>query len=334
MKIAIIGAGFCGLAVAWHLLRHPVSAHSQIELIDSKGIGKGTSGIAAGLLHPYAGAHAKLNWRGKEGFQATKELLNAAAENLRRPVTSQDEGILRHALNEEQLLDFQLCAQKYPEDTQWIDVDQCQRLAPGTPPVPGLWIKGGLTIYSALYLQGLWNACAQKGVVFTQRAIHSLDEVKGFDYVIVTTGAETIRLPECASLPLNLVKGQVLEYSWPRNHPPLQCALNSHIYLLMNESRTSCLVGATYEKGYETALIDLEAAKKELLPKAIELFPPLKDATFINCYTGMRAVTPRYQPLMQQLSSSQWVLTGMGSKGLLYHALFAKELVDKMFSTC
>jgi glycine/D-amino acid oxidase-like deaminating enzyme len=332
MKIAIIGAGFCGLAIAWHFMNFSLSPpHVKVHLFDSKGIGRGTSGIAAGLLHPYAGAHAKLNWRGQEGFQATQELLEIASQALGRPVNAHNEGILRLALNDEQLTDFQRCAERYPHDTQWLDIAMCQKIAPGCAHVPGLWIKKGLTIYSSLYLQGLWHACAQRGAKFKQKTIHSLKELQDFDITIVAAGAETLQLPELASLPLSLVKGQVLEFSWPRNRAPLSCALNSHIYLLMTESRTSCLVGATYEKGYHTALIDLEKAEREILPKAIELFPPLKEAALMNCYSGMRAVTPQHRPLMQRLSPSQWILTGMGSKGLLYHALFAKELVQRIW---
>jgi glycine/D-amino acid oxidase-like deaminating enzyme len=331
MKIAIVGAGFCGLAVTWHLLNHdPSFPHLKIHLFDSKGIGKGASGIAAGLLHPYSGAHAKLNWRGQEGFQATKELLVVASEALGRSVTAQDEGILRLALNDEQLADFQLCATRYPHDTQWLDVAACQKLAPGSAPVPGLWIRKGLTIYSSLYLKGLWKACAQKGVKFEQNTIHSLKELAEFDCTIVTAGAETLQLPELASLPLSLVKGQVLEFSWPRNHAPLSCALNAHVYMLMTETRTSCLVGSTYERGHQTASIDIELAEREILPKAFELFPPLKEGALLNCYAGMRAVTSNHHPLMQQLSPKLWALTGMGSKGLLYHALFAKELVQNL----
>lgn len=329
MKIAIIGAGFCGLAVAWHLYHSPFSK-AKVYLFDSKGIGKGTSGIAAGLLHPYAGAHAKLNWRGQEGLQATKELVEVASHALGRSVAAQEEGILRLALNEEQLFDFQRCAERFPQDTEWMDAASCQQIAPGCAYAPGLWIKKGLIIYSSLYLQGLWKACAQQGAKIEQRRISSLNELQDFDMTIVATGAETLQLPELTSLPISLVKGQVLEFSWPRNRAPLSCALNSHVYLLMTESRTSCLVGATYEKGHETALIDLKIAQKELIPNVVALFPPLKEAAIMNCYTGMRAVTPQHRPLMQRLSPTQWILTGMGSKGLLYHALFAKELVQKM----
>lgn len=333
MHVAIIGTGFCGLAVAWHLLNHkPCFPNLTVRLFDSKGIGQGASGIAAGLLHPYAGAHAKLNWRGQEGFQATKDLLNVASQALGRIVTAKKPGILRLALNGEQQEDFQLCAERYSHDTQWLDVSACQSLAPGCAPAPGLWIKPGLTVYSSLYLQGLWQACTIQGAQFEQQMITSLQDLQDFDFTIVTTGAETLRLPELSNLSINRVKGQVLELAWPQHLEPLTCPLNSHVYILMTETQTSCLVGATYEKGYQEALPNIEIAQKEILPKVFELFPPLEDASILNCYAGMRAVTLQHRPLLQRLSPSQWLLTGMGSKGLLYHALFAKELVEKIWN--
>lgn len=332
MKIAIVGAGFCGLAVAWHLLQLPyLPSHLHIDLIDSKEIGKGTSGIAAGLLHPFVGAHAKLNWKGHEGFNSTKELLRVASMTLKESVTANDQGILRLAITPEQISNFQLCAERNPEDTQWLEPEQCQKLAPGINFVPGLWIKTGLTVYSQLYLKGLWLACSQRGVVFKQQLIHSLTELNKYDYTIVTTGAETLQIQELASLPIRVVKGQALEFSWPRHLAPLSCVLNSHIYLLMSKSRTSCILGATYEKEDRTASIHPEVAIKELFPKAIEIFPPLKTASLINCYAGLRAVAFHHRPLIYCLSPTHWVLTGMGSKGLLYHSLFAKELVQKIF---
>lgn len=327
MKIAIIGAGFTGLAVAWHLLNSPLS-QAKIVILDSKKIGCGTSGIAAGLLHPYSGAHAKLNWRGIEGVEATKNLIEVASHALKLPVAATGEGILRLALNQEQIQDFQHCAKKFPHDVEWLDSPICQQIAPGCALAPGLWIKKGFMIYSLSYLQGLWKACERLGAEFEQKTILSLKETAEFDITILATGAETLQLPELASLPLSLVKGQVLEFAWPKNLASLSCALNSHVYLLMSESRTSCLVGATYEKGFNHASIDLKIAQQELLPRAIELFPPLKEASILNCYAGMRAVAPQHRPLMKQLSSNQWLLTGMGSKGLLYHALYAKELVE------
>ena len=333
MKVAIIGAGFCGLAIAWHLLNHQPAIPSLIvHLFDFKGIGQGASGISAGLLHPYAGAHAKPNWKGKEGFQATKELLNISSAALGRSVIAKDAGILRLALNQQQRLDFQRSANLHPDEIQWLDQASCQILAPGCARAEGIWIKHGLTVYSSLYLSGLWKSSERCGAVFQKRKIAALDDLKNeFDFTIVAAGSESQQFIECSFLSLNKVKGQVLELAWPQKITPLNCALNSQVYIIMTEARKSCLVGATYEKGFEEATEDINFASKEILPRAYELFPPLKDAEILNCFAGMRSVYNQHRPLIHRLSARQWILTGMGSKGLLYHALFAKQLVDDIY---
>lgn len=323
MKIAIIGAGFCGLATAWHIFQK--NPHIKITLFDEKPIGKGTSGIAAGLLHPFAGAHSKYNWKGHEGMEATKELLAVSSSSLGKPITAKSRGILRLALNEEQVLDFRLCAEKYPTETEWLD--SAQELAPGCVQAPALWIKEGLSVYSALYLEGLYKACEK--AQFEQRKIHSLKELDHFDAVIVTAGGKSLQIEELSNIPIKLTKGQLLELEWP-NIPPLNFTLNSHVYLLMTPGNRSCLTGATFEKNFANDDIDLETAKNELLPKVAELFPPLKNAKILNSFAGLRAVTPNHLPMIQEISPSSWLLTGMGSKGLLYHALFARELAERI----
>lgn len=327
MEVAIIGAGFCGLAATWHILQH---SGLKVTLIDSKGIGKGASGISAGLLHPFSGAHAKLNWRGLEGMEATKELLAVSEKALGRSVTAKSKGILRLPLSTSQESDFRQCAERYPSMTQWLNSAACQELAHGSVKVPGLWIEQGLTIYSSHYLHGLWEACASQGATFQLKWIVNLEELSEFDAVIFTTGAESVKIPELATLPIHLVKGQILELAWPENLPTLTCALNSQIYIVMTEGGKSCVVGATYEKGFWEAIPDLETAKKELLAKAYELYPPIRGAPILTCSAGMRAVTPQHRPLMQRVGTKHWILTGMGSKGLLYHALFAKELITDL----
>ena len=53
-RFAIVGGGFAGCAVAWHLLAAARSgAPIAVALFDGAGLGGGASGAAAGLLHPF-----------------------------------------------------------------------------------------------------------------------------------------------------------------------------------------------------------------------------------------------------------------------------------------
>lgn len=326
MHIAIIGAGLCGLATAWYLLNDtPSCSPLSITIFEAKEIGAGASGIAAGLLHPYAGAHAKLNWRGKEGREATLQLLKMASKILQQPVFV-DTGILRLALSEQQNLDYIKCANTYPEDVHWLTAEECLHKYPYLTPSPGLWIKQGIVVKSKLYLQGLWQACAQKGAILTQKRINTLEELKNFDRIIVATGASSRLFPETASLPLSIIKGQILELEWPASLPPLPFAVNSHSYLLMGHTNRTCLAGATFERPPFSDGPDLEVAKAKILPEVTAMLPALASAKIIECHTGLRAAAPHHRPLIEKRDPKTWVFTGMGSKGLLYHALMAKEL--------
>ena len=77
-RIAIVGAGFAGVATAYHVFRQVADAHAEatadgktvapvrVTLIDEKGVAGGASGVAAGLLHPYT-PRGKIIWRGHPG---------------------------------------------------------------------------------------------------------------------------------------------------------------------------------------------------------------------------------------------------------------------------
>lgn len=331
MHIAILGAGFSGLAAAWHLL-NASNGRCHVTLFDPAGIGGGASGISVGLVHPYSGAHAKLNWRGQEGWLATQYLLRVAADALHEPVADFS-GILRLATTEEQRQDFALCAAKYPHDVEWKSAAQCQKLAPATVATEGIWIHPGAVVDAVKYMEGLWLACQRSGAIYVDQAVVSLHSVaEHFDAVIVAMGTATTTLPELNTLPLTVVKGQVLELEWPKGVPPLSCAINSHAYLIMHPNKKSCFAGATYERGYESAGTDPARALSELGPKIAALVPGLEQARILSCRAGLRSVTADHRPLKKHLFGNCWVLSGMGSKGLLYHALFARELSEAVLA--
>lgn len=328
MRIAIIGAGFSGLATAWHLLHSHSTFPISVVVFDPKGIGGGASGMAAGLIHPYSGAHAKLNWQGIAGLQATHILLEASAKVLGRPVADPS-GLLRVAITEAQQQDFSRCAQAY-SDVAWQSPEECVGLAPGIVNKPGILIKSAIAVNCSLYLQGLWKACSLKGAVLEKQAVDSLSMLNEFDVIVVGMGIASKTLPELSSLPLTAVKGQILEIGWPVEVPPPLLPLNSQAYLIMNASKRSCFVGATFEKNFSTTGPVPEFALADLMPKAEALYPCIKNAPLIECRAGIRASTPDHHPIAKRINEKCWVIAGMGSKGLLYHALFAQKITQEI----
>lgn len=323
IKIAIVGAGLAGLATALHLKIR--AKETEVVLFDHEGIGGGASGIAAGLLHPYGGAHAKLNWQGQEGLEATKELLIVASEALGEPVADFS-GILRIAVTEEQQSYYHQSAQKNSE-LQWLNADETQERIEGISHLPSIFVPSGITVNSPLYLQGLWKACEALGVDLSREKVHLLEELDRFDYVIVTVGAAIQQFSQLKHLVVTQVKGQLLKLRWPKNLKPLPCSISSQMYVAMHSDGESCICGSTYERDFTSSHPDLEVAKKEIFPKLSSFLPSLVEEEVLDCYSGIRASIPGHKPLIKQIDNRLFVYTGLGSKGLLYHALFARELV-------
>lgn len=326
MRIVIIGAGFAGLAVCWNLLRQFPKA--KIEVIDQRDIGEGTSGMAAGLLHIYAGAHSKLNWNGHEAFEATEELLKVSSDALGSAVST-NTPILRLAMDEQQEFDYQACANKY-SDVVWCNPEECRKFIPFiVPGKPGLLIKKARVVNSHFYLEGLWKSCYLKGARFFKRAVENLSDLNDYDLIVVASGASTKIFPELSDLPIKSLKGQLLEFEWPESIPPLSLPLNSYVYLIMT-SKNRCIAGATFERDFTNLEPDLTSASSQIMSKVVEMIPALKNCHILQCKAGVRATTPNRLPLLGNISERIWYYTGLGSKGLLYHALFARMLSDKI----
>ncbi len=303
-NIAILGAGFAGLGLAATLLEKKRDVH--ITLFDPKGIGGGASGISAGLLHPFTGARSKLNWKGHQAMRATQHLLTLASCALQSQVYIPS-GIFRPALDPEQMKDFQHAASSYPEiryEKRGLH--------------EGIWIENGITVYSKRYLEGLFAFCLSQGMTFLSHEAKNLDS---FDKILSCRGAAE------PNIPLTRVKGQILQLAWPKNIPPLPYPLNSKAYLVMHPDGTSCLAGATYEREFTTEEPDTETARRLLLPKILPLVPQLENAKVLFCEAGIRAFLPGHLPKIFHPDEKNWIITGFGSKGLLYHALFAEDLV-------
>ncbi|MGK5594048.1 MAG: NAD(P)/FAD-dependent oxidoreductase [Parachlamydiaceae bacterium] len=323
MNIAILGAGFCGVALAWNLLSH---GH-RVTLFDPNGVGGEASKIAAGLLHKYTGPHAKLNRLGIEGQAATLELLELAQKFTAEPIVLA-EGICRIAFGEEKREEYRFRAQQYP-DCEWLETEEISLLTDETVLQPSLLIKSGLTIDCINYIKGLWQACLNKGGTFIQEKIQSVNELQDFHAIGIATGAKLPPFKELSHIPIKPIKGQLLEFSWP-NLPVLPFSLNADAYLTMKANRLSCVGGATFEREFTSTAADIRVAKELLLPKLVKLFPPLANAKILNCQAGLRASTPDHLPIIGHYGQNLFAITGMGSKGLLYHALYAKKLCKLM----
>lgn len=282
--VAIIGAGFAGLAAAYFL-----GKRFQVTVFDQKGIGGGASGISSGLLHPYPGEKGRRSWHADEALVAAHELLSVAEQEMNRPVAHRG-GVLR--------------------------IGEC--IAPGNdiePQSDGSYlIRSGMTVFPTLYLEGLWKACEKRGTQLALKKIGALKELEHFDVVVVAAGAGVRLFPECSTLAVNFVKGQVLTCALGK---PLERSISAKRYQALTSELDRYHLGATYERDFTDEAPCLETAIRLLQP----------ETAVLDCRAGVRVTNPaHYFPILQQINAKTWVITALGSRGLLYHAYLGQKI--------
>jgi glycine/D-amino acid oxidase-like deaminating enzyme len=322
-KIAIIGAGLAALGLAYPLLKCP---QVKVTLYDPLGPGGGASGISSGMLHPFPGKLAFRSWRAEEGMEATRHLLDEVETLLGRSVAART-GVLRIAIQPSQQHDFR---QREGLDAIWWQAEDVIERIPHSIRAPGLWIPSGMTVHSKLYLEGLWRLSLLQGAELRREAIHSLSELDGYDHIVLAAGPGLFRFSECAHLPIEPLKGQLLVCRWSETHK-LPFALSSLGHITATEDPTLCQMGSTYERGFSTEIPD-EKGTLELIEKGAFFYPPSREFEVLEARSAVRVCRfgGSYRPFAELLTPRLSVFTALGSRGMLYHALLGRELAAKI----
>jgi glycine/D-amino acid oxidase-like deaminating enzyme len=309
VKVAVVGAGFAGLALCYYLLEKGVS----VDLIDCEGVGAGASGAAVGLLHPYAGEQVRRSYQATEALEEAKKLLSFASVNAS---VADFSGILRRADSEQSKMLLQ-------HQKQYGDVEKLE---------DGLfWIKSGITVHSRRYLDGLFSSLQAKGLQWKLQKIKHIDNLLEYDLFFLAIGAGVFSLPGLEVFSLQGIKGQAITCKWPDYLTPLSMSLMGKGYVVPMEGGL-VQVGSTYERGLKDNRVDMEKALAELTPKMRLLLPLWDPIEAISCRAGVRVSRrEHYFPLLTQVGSQGWMITALGSRGLLYHAYGAKKLVEMAF---
>ncbi len=302
MKIAIIGAGFAGLATSLFL----TESGCRVTFYDTRGIGQGASGHAAGLLHPYVGEQTRCSLWGHEALKAAKALLLAT-----EPGAILEEGIIRIAQSQEQ----REALASY-EDVEPLGEDH-------------FLIRSGLVIDTTLYLQRLFDRCIMQGARFEKKEIIDLVEVKEFDQVVIAAGHRLDRLLPEFQKGFSKIKGQILRVRLSEKLP----SMIAKGYLVRSSQKGIYHWGSTYERNFTSEEPD-PAAALSLLKKNIGSFlgqsnPLMEEVDILDCRAGIRlARQTHYVPFVDQIREGLWCFGALGSRGLLYHAFLGKKLAE------
>ena len=294
MKLAIVGAGLSGLAVAVKAVQKGM----DVTMYDPVGVGGGASGVASGLLHPYPGKKCLRSHRADEAMAASMELLQLVDNKVFI------EGVVRRPVDAAQREIFQTRADEY-DDLEWTGHE--------------LIVHSGVTVHCKKYLEGLWRYVEQRGGRIKREKI---DEIPtGYERVVLAAGYGMKAL--MPDLPVRYNKGQILHCQIDGN----EGIIIGDGYLARSEIAGEYHLGSTYEHDFTSVKPDQKVARSVILPKAKKYLKA--DPVITGVSAGVRvARIKEYFPIAERVSDQVLVLTAMGSRGLLYHAMLAQHIID------
>lgn len=314
MKIAIVGAGLSGLSIATYLLRK--NRFIEITVFDHKGIGKGASQIAS-LLHPYPGKNGKRSIEAELALTTVQELFEFVRPFAENSFISL--GILRSAYTIEQQENFISMGKLYGD----IDFYHSKKSF--------FYISSGFTVNTTEYLQSLWRFCTYCNAILIQEKISSLESLHMFDHVILAVGSGIASFNDIHQHSLDFVKGQILYSNIKRiHHIPMSCIAKGYIAQVPN---SPIHLGSTYEHHFIHNEFSLSQARTHIFEKLIPYFPWVEELYIDSGRAAIRVCNNKsYLPIFDKIRPRLWMMTAMGSRGLLYHAIMGVRAAKQILS--
>ncbi len=317
-KIAVIGAGFSGLLAAIHLQKE-----ADVVVFDGNQPHEKASLIASGIIQPFLGHSAKPAWYWEEALSEAFSVFDEAKRYASTHFLS-DVPIIRIPMAKETENQLHQLSQQYPF------VHFVEKLAdPVKTGLSGYQIDRSKTVFAEAYLQALENWFRALGGIKVERQIYSLKEIEpDFDHIVVAAGKNSGKLLNSSSLSFH--KGEILLVKAVAPFKMHQ-SLTGKGYLALTEKSNQFVLGSTYEHQDKTNGPTL-AGRDQILSQAqtylkMELFEVIEGKSAFRVTKKNQGV-----PYVQLVSSKYSVLTAMGSRGLLYHALCAKILKEAILN--
>ena len=337
--VVVAGAGLAGTCAALALGRS-----RRLVLLEADAPASGASGAAAGLVNPFTGRKARAAWRHRDALAALDAVLDeAGASALLHRV-----GVVRPAATARQAGTFAERAAEHPDELEWCSADAARERWPHVAaPVGALLVTRGGHLDVGRLVEVLVGAAQVRGVaVQTGRPLRGWRGERGSvvaitDYgeirarhLVLALGDGAHAMPALADLPLARVKGQTVTLGRPDALPPDHAAVAGRGYVVPTAAHV--VAGATFEHDFESAAPD-PGRDGGLVEAAARLVPALAGAPVRDRRAGVRlgvpaAVSPGRLPYAGPLPGhpSVWVLTGLGSRGLLTAPLLARLLPDAL----
>ena len=342
-RIAVVGGGIIGCAVAFELARRG----ADVTLFEAAEIGSGATQASAGILAPYTEAHAggrlfDLTVRGLsvyDDFVATVRMRSAVPFEYRRDGTievAEDDG------RAEEL------RARVGEGLRWLDSAALRQLVPEVMPaaVGGLscplhgHIAVGAFVHALVDAAQGCGARLEKGVRVEQIAggresvaVRVAGAERRFDRLILSAGAWTPELDPTDGLRQRIrpIRGQLLRLS--ARGVSIGPVLWSRSCYLVPWQDGTVLVGATSEDAGFEVRATVEGVR-DLLVAATALVPALASATFTGVRVGLRPAASNGMPVLGPSPRDPRIIYAAGHyrNGVLLAPLTARLIADHVFT--
>lgn len=309
MRVAVVGAGLTGLGLSYYLLE---KGH-QVTLFDQEGVGGGASGISAGLLHPYVGKKGLRSRFADEALQEAYRLLEAVQAEHSESV------LKRNGM-------YRLFWENPPLDYGDIDYRKQAELGLGLGAWDCYYIHSGATVFMRNYLEGLFQYLMRRGMHFEKVHFSSLKHIADHDATAYCLGSGLRHFSRASSLPIKFVKGQIITC---KVEEKLERSVIGEGHISITEDPSEVQIGGTYEHHFKDLTPDLDAAIRYFDKRITKWAPHWKEFEILSCKAEARVCQKEgYLPLIHRLATNVWMLTAMGSRGLLYHAMYGRNLAN------
>ncbi|MGE3401615.1 MAG: FAD-dependent oxidoreductase [Vicinamibacterales bacterium] len=311
MRVAVIGGGVIGYAVAFEL----ASRGARVRILDMRGPGAGATRASAGMLAPYIeGGHEPLLRLGILGLSLYDSFIDRAAGAARQRIEYRRTGTLQVPQSDSRREELAATA---------------ARLA--AQQVAHEWRGGSLFIPDHGYvrvpqLMSVLEAAA--GTLGIERSVARVERLEpaalDADAVVLAAGSWS---GQVSGAPVRPIKGQTVELQ-SASPLPDHIIWGDDCYIVPWEDG-ALMVGATAEDAGFDEAID-EPASQRLVAAARRLLPGLAGAAVRESRVGLRPATPDELPVIGRSSTMPGVVyaTGHYRNGILLAPLTAAMVAE------
>lgn len=311
--ITVVGAGLAGCSLAWHLHFRGI----PFSLIDASPT-TASSLAAAGMLSPVTGKAFNPSWRIEDFYEPALSFYQRVEEALERKIWYAYP-VVRLFFNEQDQQKFQKKRERNPALESWV-----AETFPSSPPhthAP----HGAVVWKGSGRLDVKSYVTATRAYFQAQGQYEERVSPEGDGIHIYSTGAQGLIKGNPLSLPHRSAKGEILTLRIPGLSEEQIISRGTWI-VPTGRGDASFLAGATYE--WDDLTSTPTVAGREQVMKGVSSLITLP-FTVEHHVAGVRPIVRKSEPVIGRVTGAEdYVMNGLGSKGVLYAPRTAALLLD------